>query len=450
MVTVTTSSLKNRVDLSGFDGPAELPFVGSAYWLLRDYDTTARRWRQRYGDFCRISFLGKKGLAVLHPGLAWEVLVDRDRAFSSGLGYGGLIGQIFGRGLLLYDFEEHRFQRRILQDAFRADALRGYTDGLNSLVSQEIDNLPTDRAFKFYGQAKEILLKTSIQSFYGTPHSERQIDVLVDAFIDAVKGMIAIPRWNIPGTPFHKAMKARQSIRKYIEDQLERARDDAAGGILAHMCNARKSDDSLFSSEEIIDHAGFLLLAAHDTTASTVCNALSHLAQDQALQRRVRDEILTTRLDHLSYDRLGELPILDQLFNEVQRVHPPAGGMVRRAIKDATLGGVEIPAGAHLFLLPRLYHSDPTIWSKPQSFDPSRFADERAEHKKVPGAYIPFGGGAHKCIGMHYGILQAKIFLFQLLRRCKVVPAHDFDPGFSTFPLPRPRKGLPLLLNRLE
>jgi cytochrome P450 len=84
-------------------------------------------------------------------------------------------------------------------------------------------------------------------------------------------------------------------------------------------------------------------------------------------------------------------------------------------------------------------------WSDPYTFDPERFSPEREEHKKDFYQYIPFGGGAHKCLGMHFSQVQAKMFLFYLLKSNKVIK----DPSMTKYkvnrvPLAFPTDGLPL------
>ena len=59
-------------------------------------------------------------------------------------------------------------------------------------------------------------------------------------------------------------------------------------------------------------------------------------------------------------------------------------------------------------LAPAVNHFDPACWTDPDRFDPERFGDLRREDQNHRFGWIPFGGGVHKCIGLHFGVLEVK------------------------------------------
>jgi len=116
----------------------------------------------------------------------------------------------------------------------------------------------------------------------------------------------------------------------------------------------------------------------------------------------------------------------------------------RRAMRAFAFMGHQIPAGTHIGVNPMLTHRLPEHWPDPDRFDPLRFTPEAvaARHKY---AWVPYGGGAHMCIGLHYATMQAKIFAFHLLRGWRVTPDGP-PPRMQLFPMPKPRDGLPVRL----
>jgi cytochrome P450 len=95
-------------------------------------------------------------------------------------------------------------------------------------------------------------------------------------------------------------------------------------------------------------------------------------------------------------------------------------------------------------------HRLPELWTEPDKFDPERFAEPRAEHKKHRYAYAPFGGGAHKCIGMVFGQLEIKTIVHRLLRRYRLeLPRPDYRPRWDYGGIPMPTDGLPIVLRPL-
>ena len=123
--------------------------------------------------------------------------------------------------------------------------------------------------------------------------------------------------------------------------------------------------------------------------------------------------------------------------------------MVRRTISETVIDGHRVPAHTMLFLPPVFNHRDAAWWSEPDGFDPERFAPQRAEHKRHAFCFHPFGGGAHKCIGMHFATMLAKCFMHQFLLRYRVHTPPGYEPRMQWVPLTKPADGLPLRLERL-
>jgi cytochrome P450 len=96
--------------------------------------------------------------------------------------------------------------------------------------------------------------------------------------------------------------------------------------------------------------------------------------------------------------------------------------------------------------MPGLNHNCPTEWVNPESFDPTRFSPERCEHAKNQYNYIPFGGGAHKCIGMHFARMQGIMFISHFVTMYDFAAPGGYKAKFKYLPLPKIRDGLPLIL----
>ena len=150
----------------------------------------------------------------------------------------------------------------------------------------------------------------------------------------------------------------------------------------------------------------------------------------------------------LPYDRLGELEQVEWAFKEALRLLPPVPSVPRRALRAFEFGGFTIPAGTHVGVSPMYTHRMPEYWDEPEQFDPSRFSHNRSKgrHKY---AWVPYGGGAHMCLGLHFAYMQAKAFLYALLADYRIVIADDYVCDFQMFPIPKPKDGMPLRLERL-
>ena len=158
--------------------------------------------------------------------------------------------------------------------------------------------------------------------------------------------------------------------------------------------------------------------------------------------RRVQSEVdqaLSDRMPTLS--DLRKMPYTLQVFEEAMRLYPSAPILPRLTARRLDLGGYTLPAGSRVLVNLFNIHRHPDYWSDPEVFDPERFAPERkeAQHRY---AYIPFGSGAHVCIGNHFALMEAHLLLAVILQRYDLrhLPEHRVV-NHATITL-RPRYGM--------
>jgi cytochrome P450 len=147
----------------------------------------------------------------------------------------------------------------------------------------------------------------------------------------------------------------------------------------------------------------------------------------------------------LPFSRLDDLALTEMAFKEAMRLAPPVPSLPRRVVRDFEFMGYRIPAGAGVNINPLYTHHMPEIWPDPERYDPLRFGTEasRARHKF---AFVPFGGGAHMCLGLNFAYMQAKCFTWHFVNRFRVAIAPDYRPAWNMWPIPYPRDGLHVTL----
>ncbi len=168
-------------------------------------------------------------------------------------------------------------------------------------------------------------------------------------------------------------------------------------------------------------------------------------------QDRLRAEVRSLGLDPgepLPYDRLGDLPLTEMAYKEALRLIPPVPVVWRCAIRDTEFAGYKLPAGSRVNVNILFTHHMPEVWPEPETFDPYRFTQEASlgRHKF---AFVPFGGGAHMCLGMHFAYMQAKCFAYHFLSTTNVSVARGYKPDWKFWPIPQPRDGLRVRLTPL-
>jgi cytochrome P450 len=242
-----------------------------------------------------------------------------------------------------------------------------------------------------------------------------------------------------------------QEPRGLLHCAVAERRDAEGTDMLTVLCHTTDDDGNSFTDEDVVNHMIFLMMAAHDTSTSTLTTMAYHLAANPYWQERCREESARLGDGPLDIDALEKLETLDLVINESLRLVTPLPFNVRRTVRDTELLGYYLPAGTNINLWPALNHRLPELWTDPEKFDPDRFAEPRAEHKRHRYAFAPFGGGAHKCIGMVFGQLEIKTIMHRLLRRYRLEPPHpDYRPRYDYAGMPVPIDGMPIVLRPLR
>lgn len=427
--------------LPGDDG---WPLVGDTFRQLADPEAETLAKAARYGPVYWSRSFGRRHVTLLGPDANELVFFDRDKLFSSRQGWGPVLDRLFPRGLMLLDFDEHRDHRRIMSIAFKTGPMQSYIGALNEGIRAAIAGWAGGPAFAFYPAIKDLTLRLAAPCFLGLPWGP-EADRINRAFADMVAASIAPIRKPIPGTAMHRGVKGRAYLCAFFAREIPARRGKDAPDMLSQMVNAVDEDGNRFSDQDIIDHMNFLMMAAHDTLTSSVSSLVWLLGRDSEWQHKLADEINALGLqgDALPYERLPDLKLTEMAFKEALRINPPVPALPRRALREFTFKGHRIPAGVGVGVNPLYVHRDPAIWPDPLRFDPLRFSEEnsRGRHKY---AWVPFGGGAHMCLGLHFAYMQAKVFFFHLLRANRIALEPGAGARWQMWPIPRPRDGLPL------
>ena len=278
-----------------------------------------------------------------------------------------------------------------------------------------------------------------------------EAEALKRSFIDTVAASIAVIRVPLPGTLMARGVAGRAFIIDYFKRQIPRRRDSGGDDLFSHLCRATHEDGSLLTAEDIADHMSFLTMAAHDTLTSGLTSFIYRLAAAPDWQCALREDLLAQNAkpdEPLPYDRLERLPLTEMAFKEAMRISPPVPSIPRRAVRDFEFNGFHIPGGTAVSISPLYTHHMPDVWPQPERYDPMRFS-EAASRDRHKFAFVPFGGGAHMCLGLNFAYMQAKCFAWHFLSRFRVSVENGYRPAWRMWPIPQPRDGLRVTLARV-
>ncbi|MDJ0787712.1 MAG: cytochrome P450 [Myxococcota bacterium] len=405
------------------------------------YQTHGPVVRQKQGPMSMVNLFGPDANRML--------LLDRDEIFSAKRSWHMIMGRIFTNGLLLRDGEDHRYHRRLLREAFRTPALESYLQGMNELIAATVDEWAESRGeFLAFHRIKEMALEMACRTFLGLPPGQDR-SKLNRSFEATVAASMSIVRLPIPGLEFNRGLQGRRYMIELFQGLVNERRGTDGTDIFTRMCNAVDEEGKQLSDQEIIDHMIFLMMAAHDTTTSTLTSMLYELAKHPEWQERIRSEMRGLDKPAIEYNDVLEVPDTILAIQETLRRYPPLSTIPRVATESFEWAGCEIPANTMVVIYPIHTHHMEEWWSEPFRFDPDRFGPGREEHKRHSHSYIPFGGGNHMCLGLRFAELQIKAVLFELTKKLRWSVPDGYTMPVQQAPISKPNDGLPLTLERI-
>ena len=435
-------------------GNSGLPLLGHLIEIFRGGTEFVLKSYRKYGPVYYTKTPALNAVAALGPDATQEVFSNRNKDFST-VAWQDVIGPFFKRGLLLMDFDEHMYHRRIMQEAFTRTRLSGYVAHMDTVATKVVaqDWPVNDRRFLFMPAIKELTLDIASVVFMGhEPGSDHELVTKIkQAYETTTRAGGAIIRTPVPPFKWWRGLQARKVLEDYFIERVRAQRGSEGTDMLTVLTHIADEDGNTFTDTDIVNHMIFVMMAAHDTSSSTMTTMAYHLAANPQWQDRLREEGDRIGDGRLDIDELDKLETYDLVIKECLRMVTPLPFNVRRAIRDTEICGYFIPEGTNINLWPGMNHRLPELWTDPERFDPDRFAEPRSEHKNHRYAFAPFGGGAHKCIGLVFGQLEIKTVMHRLLRNYRLeLPHPGYVPKYDFAGMPIPIDGVPIVLTPIR
>ncbi|WP_344344701.1 cytochrome P450 [Kitasatospora putterlickiae] len=404
--------------------------------MAADRLTVMTRAAAVYGDAVRLP-LGPKTLYFFnHPDHIRRVLTDNSVNYHKGI---GLVHarRALGDGLLTSEGDLWRAQRKVIQPVFQARRISRQTGAIAEEAALLADRLrhaagrgPVDIRQEMTTLTLGVLGRSLLDTDLGAYESIGEaFEVVQDQAIFEMMSLSSVPSW-VPLPLQLRFRKARAELDRIVaaldrERRHHPASDGTRDDVLSRLIDATAEErDPRARRDRMRDELITLLLAGHDTTASTLGWTLYLLDRHPEVGDRVRaevDEVLGDRLP--AFEDVHRLTYTSAVLQEVMRLYPAVWLLPRKALAEDEIGGYRVPAGADVVLCPYTLHRHPAFWEHPGRFDPDRFAKGRAQGRHRY-AYVPFGAGPRVCVGSGLGMLEATVVLAVLLRRLRLsVPA---------------------------
>lgn len=436
-----------------YPGPGPLALPGLMRKLWTDRLSLLEDAAGEFGDVVRFSMGPKTIYFFNHPDHAKYVLADNPANYRKGMGLAEARKRLLGDGLLTSEGDLWRHQRRTIQPAFRRERIAGFADvvaeeaaALVDRLQERADGEPVDVVAEMTRVTIGVLGQTlfdmdlSPLSFLGGA-----FEVAQDQAMFEMVTLGALPLW-LP-LPRHRRFRAaRRQLDDAVRVLLTRHEQEAshAGSDVISLLSRAYEAEGERRRYRLRDELVTILLAGHETTASTLSWTWSLLARHPEAARAMHEEAVEVLGDRVPrYEDVGRLSYTSMVIQEAMRLYPPVWGLPRKALGPDEIGGYRIPAGADVMICPYTLHRHPGFWESPGQFRPQRF-EPAAAGNRHRYAYIPFGAGPRVCVGSHLGMLEATLTAATVARRFRLELTDGADPLPEPMLSLRVRNGLPM------
>ncbi|MDX6583610.1 MAG: hypothetical protein QOI10_2794 [Solirubrobacterales bacterium] len=346
---------------------------------------------------------------VLHPGEGARVLQP-------------IVGD---NSILLLDGDAHMSQRKLMLPAFHGERMEALTGLVAEVTGREVESWAGRTELQLHPLMQGLTLEIILRAVFGLDPGER-----LDAMRERLSKLLAfgdhpLTLFGPPASerseaffrrfgPLRDFFATRDQVDELLFELIDERRGERADrdDILSMLLEARHEDGSPMSGQEIRDELMTLLVAGHETTATTLAWGFERLVREPAVLRRLVDEVDTGN---------GDDYVTATIQETLRRRPVLPNNAPRFIVQPIEVGGWNYEPGACLVPNAYLMHHDPDLYPDPYAFRPERFLDE------PPGTYtwIPFGGGRRRCLGASFALLEMKIVLPAVLRAYELRATRD-------------------------
>ncbi|KAL6578642.1 hypothetical protein OROMI_008859 [Orobanche minor] len=420
------------------------PYIGETFQLYSQNPNTFFTSKvKKYGSIFKTHILGCRCVMISSPEAAKLVLVSKANLFKPT--FPASKERMLGKqAIFFHQGDYHAKLRKLVLRAFMPESIKSTVTDIESIALSSLESWD-GKLITTYQEMKTYTFNVALLSIFGKDEVLYRED-LKRCYYNLEKGYNSMAI-NIPGTLFHKAMKARKELARIVAKilSLRRERKQHHTDLLGSFMG----DSEGLSDEQIADNIIGVIFAARDTTASVLTWILKYLAENPNVLQVVTEEqqaLINLKEDcgeknGLNWADTKKMPITKRVIQETLRAASILSFTFREAVEDVEFNGYLIPKGWKVLPLFRNIHHNPDNFPEPEKFDPSRF-----EVAPKPNTFIPFGNGTHSCPGNELAKLEILVLIHHLTTKYKwsIIGSQD---GIQYGPFALPQNGLPIKLS---
>lgn len=398
-------------------------------WILNPAGSLEKEVKRRGGIFTVRSLVFGTEVVVTRPETLKQVFTGDTDVYLAGEANSPLAAVLGDRSVLVLDGAAHLRQRRLMLPAFHGERMQQYTEDMRDVTARAVERWREGERVLLHPAAQRVALEVILRAVLGLESGHALIELassltrlleVVQSPLGALWMMPALRRDLGPLTGWARIARAIKATDALLYEHIARRRAERGerrGDVLAVMLEAADEEGRPMTDNELRDELMTLLVAGHETSATSLCWAFEEILRSPGEQGRLRDEVdKVVGREPLRAEHIPELKRLDAAIKEALRLHPPSGAVGRRLARPVTLEGYSIPAGVLVVPCMYLTHRRADLYPEPDRFMPERFLGKKTD----PYEWLPFGGGARRCLGMAFAMHEMKVVMAEILRRARL------------------------------
>lgn len=364
-----------------------------------------------------------------HPQALQEIFTTDYSQLEVGQGNKGLGFLLGDNSLLLLDGDRHHRQRQLLTPPFHGERMRAYGETICNITQQAIDEWQIGQPFPVRSPMQEITLRVILRVVFGLDEGPlyQQLRQKLSSLLDFMSSPLNSASFFFPflqlnlgsWSPWGRILRLKQQVEELIYTLIRERQAESNSNrqdILSLMMSARDTEGQPMTDAELHDELMTLLVAGHETTASSLVWAFYWIDRIPEVRNKLIEE-LDSQGEALDPTAIARLPYLTAVCQETLRIYPIViNGFLRVVKSPLEIMGYKVEPGA--IIIPSIYltHHREDLYPQPKQFRPERFLERQFSQYE----YLPFGGGNRRCIGMAFAQFEMKLVLATVLQKMQL------------------------------
>ena len=398
-------------------------------WLREPFEFLDEQ-RSRFGDAFTMRLPGLPPLVVFsNPEAVKQIFTDDGETMLAGKFNLSLRAFLGEQSVLMLDGKEHLRIRRLLLPPFHGERMQAYGRAMIALTQASMAEWPRKKPFALHDRFQAITLRVIVRTVFGVEEGarfERLVAQLTELTEIAAWPPLLLPFMQKdlgPLSPWGRFQRKAADVDAALLAEIRMRRAAGTAGrsdVLSLLIDAKDESGAGLTDDELRDELVTLLVAGHETTATSLAWAFRWVLDTPEARARLEAEIAGAAREGgaagLTPERIAKLEYLDAVVRETLRLQPVVPVVGRVLEKPVTVGDYDLPAGVAVVCSIYSAQRRASSYPSPRRFDPERFF----RTKPSPYEFFPFGGGIRRCIGMAFALYEMKMVIATVMSRANL------------------------------